>query len=55
MKPGTDFVAVIENTVASSDALIVMIGDAWLGTAEAAGGRRIDSPEDWFTSRSRRR
>ncbi|MDQ3979954.1 MAG: toll/interleukin-1 receptor domain-containing protein, partial [Actinomycetota bacterium] len=46
MRPGTDFVTMIQDSVASSDALIVMIGDAWLGSADASG-RRIDNPEDW--------
>jgi hypothetical protein len=53
MRPGTDFVTMIQDSVASSDALIVMIGDAWLGPRTPREGgsttRRIG-----FTSRSRR-
>ena len=46
MKPGEDFVVVIQETVARCDALLAVIGRYWLA-AELAGRRRLDDPDDW--------
>ena len=44
--PGRDFVTAIEEAVGSCDALVALIGRDWLPATNAAGGRRIDDPED---------
>jgi hypothetical protein len=46
IEPGADYLEVIDRTVASVDVLIVLIGKRWLGTADPAGSRRLDDPED---------
>ena len=45
---GTDFVTAIENAVGSCRVLIVVIGDEWLHTPDAAGRRRLDDPNDFI-------
>lgn len=45
--PGQEFDQVIEKAVASSDALVVVIGKQWLAVADAGGRRRLDDPEDY--------
>ncbi len=45
---GTDFVTAIENAVGSCRVLIVVIGDEWLDTRDAAGRRRLDDPHDFI-------
>lgn len=45
--PGVDFVKRIDDAVASSDALLAVIGDDWLTTTDPKGRRRIDNPRDW--------
>ncbi|MDH4100655.1 MAG: TIR domain-containing protein [Nitrospirota bacterium] len=45
--PGQEFDQVIEKAVASSNALVVVIGKQWLTVADAEGRRRIDDPEDY--------
>lgn len=45
---GTDFVTAIENAVGSCRVLIVVIGDEWLDTKDAAGRRRLDDPHDFI-------
>jgi hypothetical protein len=47
IKPGDDFVEVVEKTVAACDLLIVVIGKQWLGAADKNGRRRLDVPEDF--------
>lgn len=44
--PGEDFVSVIDAQLESVDAMLVLIGPAWL-TASRDGGRRLDEPDDF--------
>ena len=44
---GTDFVTAIEQAVGSCQVLVVVIGDEWLSTTDAAGRRRLDDPHDF--------
>ena len=46
--PGEDFVAAIEQALASSAALLVVIGRHWLDATDAAGRRRLDQPQDFI-------
>lgn len=46
IRPGEDFVSVLENAVASCEILIAVIGRYWLASAEG-GVRRIDRPDDF--------
>ncbi|MGE0100139.1 MAG: toll/interleukin-1 receptor domain-containing protein, partial [Hydrogenophaga sp.] len=48
IEPGTDFVTAIENAVGSCRVLIVVMGDEWLNTSDAAGRRRLDDPNDFI-------
>lgn len=48
IEPGTDFVVAIEKAVGACAVLIVLIGDEWLSTADAAGKRRLDDPNDFI-------
>lgn len=48
IEPGTDFVTAIEKAVGSCRVLIVVIGDEWLSTSDAAGRRRLDDPNDFI-------
>ena len=45
--PGTDFVSVIEDQIASCDILLVLIGPRWLTLQDANSRRRIDDPNDF--------
>lgn len=45
--PGDDFTRVVEEWVASCDALVVVIGREWLDARDRAGQRRIDDPDDF--------
>src|SRR5215471_14118111 len=45
--PGEDFVDVIEQKVASCDALVAVIGPHWSTSADESGTRRIDNPHDF--------
>lgn len=47
IEPGEDFVKVIDDAVSSCSILIALIGRRWLHDVDAAGGRRIDNPEDF--------
>ena len=47
IKPGEDFVAAIERTVATCDALIAVIGPQWLNVRDQNGYRRLDNPTDY--------
>jgi hypothetical protein len=47
MKPGDDFVAVIEEKVAACDVALVLIGSRWLGDANDQVPPRIDRTEDF--------
>lgn len=44
--PGADFVSVLEQAVAASDTVLVVIGPGWLDSRGADGTRRIDGPDD---------
>ena len=46
IRPGDDFVGVIEETIALCDIVVVLIGRRWLGCTDVAGQRRIDGTED---------
>jgi hypothetical protein len=48
IEPGTDFVTAIENAVGSCRVLMVVIGDEWLNTTDAAGRRRLEDPNDFI-------
>ncbi len=43
--PGEDFVQAIENAVASSDTVLVVMGRDWVSST-STGGRRLDDPND---------
>lgn len=45
---GADFVTAIEEAVGSCRVLVVIIGDEWLSTQDAAGRRRLDDPHDFI-------
>ena len=47
IKPGVDFVTVIDDAVASCAVLIALIGKQWLTITDAAGARRLDNPHDF--------
>ncbi len=47
IKPGVDFVTVIDNAVASCAVLLALIGHDWLTIADHAGKRRLDDPHDF--------
>jgi hypothetical protein len=44
---GIDFVKAIEESVASCDVLVAVIGRRWLVSANKEGRRRLDNPEDF--------
>ncbi len=46
IRPGLDFVEVVQQAVADSDGLIAVIGIDWLTASDATGGRRLDQPND---------
>jgi hypothetical protein len=46
IEPGADFVAAIENGVASCEVVLVVIGRQWLGCA-SDGRRRLENPNDY--------
>lgn len=48
IEPGADFVTAIEEAVGSCRVLVVIIGDEWLSTPDAAGRRRLDDPHDFI-------
>lgn len=45
--PGVDYSTVIEESVASCDVLLALIGKRWLAAADEKGRRRLEDPEDW--------
>jgi hypothetical protein len=50
LDPGVDFVKVLQQTVASCDVLLAVIGQHWAGQNGEAGSSRLSDPED-FVSR----
>jgi hypothetical protein len=47
IRPGADFVQVLEEKLRDSDVLISVIGPNWLIVTDASGKRRIDDPDDF--------
>ncbi len=47
LRPGEPFPEVLDATIASSDAVLALIGRDWLTVTDAAGRRRLDDPGDW--------
>src|ERR1051326_255449 len=47
INPGTDFVSLIEQKVASCDALIAVIGKRWFMRDEESGRSRLDNSQDF--------
>ena len=47
IRPGQDFVAVLEHAVDRSDILIALIGPKWLEITGEDGRRRLDNPQDF--------
>ena len=45
--PGERFRRLIEQEVSSCDALLALIGPAWLAITDDAGRRRLDDPDDY--------
>ena len=45
--PGEDFVEVLQRNVTSCDALVVVIGKAWLTCVDQQGHRRLNDPRDF--------
>ena len=46
IRPGLDFVEVVQQAVSVCDGLVAVIGRDWLETSDRAGGRRLDDVED---------
>ncbi len=46
IKPGLDFVEVVQEAVEACDALIAVIGREWLGASDESGRKRLENPED---------
>jgi hypothetical protein len=44
---GVDFKAYLDQQIARSDAVLVIIGPRWLAIADESGRRRLDSPDDF--------
>lgn len=44
---GTDFRRVLEERLAETDVMLVLIGKDWLGVTDARGVRRLDEPNDF--------
>jgi len=47
LQPGDDFIDTIQQTVASCDVLIAVIGKQWLTVVDEHGWPRLDNPEDF--------
>jgi len=47
LKPGVDFVEVLEQAVASCDVLIAVIGKQWATSADEQGNRKLENPDDF--------
>ena len=47
IKPGQDFVEVLEEQVSACDVMLVLIGPNWLTARDDSGRRRLDSPVDF--------
>jgi TIR domain len=47
IEAGADFGNIIEQSVQTADAVIVLIGSDWLSIQNENGQRRLDDPKDW--------
>ena len=47
IRPGDDFVEVIERSLGSCTAVVALIGRSWLDLKDAAGQRRLDGTADY--------
>lgn len=47
MRPGADFVEVIETTIERCDAMVVVVGRGWLDPGPGSSRPRIHDAEDW--------
>lgn len=47
IRPGRDFVRVLEEQVAQCQVMLAMVGRGWLAAADADGRRRLDNPGDY--------
>lgn len=48
IEAGMDFVEAIEQSVASSQVMLVLIGNEWITQADSEGRRRLDNPNDFI-------
>ena len=46
IKPGLDFVEVVQQAVGECDGLVAVIGKEWLHVSNPAGSRRLEDPDD---------
>ena len=47
IRPGSDFPEVIEQALSQTDVFLALIGEGWLTSVDALGGRRLDNPGDF--------
>jgi formylglycine-generating enzyme required for sulfatase activity len=47
IRPGKEFVQVLEEAVSSCEVMLVLIGRWWLEIKDEAGNRRLDNPQDY--------
>lgn len=47
IRPGADFVAALQQAVASCNAFVAVIGSDWLTAADGDGKRRLEDPKDF--------
>jgi hypothetical protein len=47
LSPGTDFVDTINETLATCDILLVLVGRDWLTVSDNEGNRRLENPDDF--------
>src|SRR5262245_3681951 len=47
IRPGTNFVRAIDESLAQCDVMVVLIGKRWLEAEDASGRRRLDKPDDF--------
>jgi hypothetical protein len=46
IEPGEDFRAAVVSRLQSSEVVLAIIGEAWVGSVDGAGRRRLDDPND---------
>jgi len=47
IQPGQDFVSILHERLAATQAMLVVIDGSWLTTADTSGRRRLDNPDDY--------